>query len=247
MALVSMLGPVVSVPSDPEATVLILLRWLHILAGIVWVGMLYFFNLVNVPFMKEIDAATKGKVVPTLLPRALWWFRWGSVATVLLGIAYWMHLASTDAHNAQTSPGGSFGWFFLIWTAVWVVIFVLICVLKLDKPWLLCVLIGAVVFGACYLYLILNSHGWESNHTLGIGLGGGIGWVMMLNVWGVIWRFNKKIIHWTRDSAANGTAIPEPAKALARQAFLTSRTNFYLSFPMLFLMAAAAHYPMFGR
>ena len=51
----------------------------------------------------------------------------------------------------------------------------------------------------------------------------------------------------TTDNAANGTPMPDQSKYLARQAFLTSRTNFYLSFPMLFLMGAASHYPMFGK
>ena len=70
---------------------------------------------------------------------------------------------------------------------------------------------------------------------------------MMLNVWGVIWRVQKRIIQWTAANAADGNPIPEKAKAMARQAFLISRANFVLSFPMLFLMAAASHYPMFGR
>ena len=53
----------------------IVLRWVHFVAGITWVGLLYFFNLVNVPFLKALDAPTKGKVVPVLMPKALWWFR----------------------------------------------------------------------------------------------------------------------------------------------------------------------------
>ena len=97
------------------------------------------------------------------------------------------------------------------------------------------------------LFLRFNDHGWESNRLLAIGIGGGMGWMMMLNVWGVIWRMQKRIIQWTADNAANGTPMPDKAKYLARQAFLTSRANFWLSFPMLFLMGAASHYPMFGK
>jgi uncharacterized membrane protein len=81
---------------------------------------------------------------------------------------------------------------------------------------------------------------------LSIGIGGGIGWVMMLNVWGVIWRIQKRIILWTKDSAATGKPMPERAKAMARMAFLTSRASAYMSIPPLFFMAAASHYPMFG-
>jgi len=101
------------------------------------------------------------------------------------------------------------------------------------------------VFAAAYAYLALNSDGWESNRLLSIGIGGGIGWFMLLNVWGLIWRMQKKIIRWTRENPA-GAMPPELAK-MARLTFLASRVNFVLSFPMLFFMGAASHYPMFGK
>jgi len=65
----------IHVPTDFNTNFLMIARWIHFLAGITWIGLLYFFNLVNVPFQKELDAATKGKVVPLLMPRALYWFR----------------------------------------------------------------------------------------------------------------------------------------------------------------------------
>ena len=71
-----------------EATQLIL-RWFHIIAGILWVGLLYFFNLVNVPFMKQVDAGMKPKIFQYLTLPALNWFRWSSLATVFLGGWYW--------------------------------------------------------------------------------------------------------------------------------------------------------------
>jgi len=246
-AFLAVSAPLWTLPSDGTANFLMLVRWLHFLAGITWVGLLYFFNLVNVPFMKEMDSVTKGKIIPSLLPRALWWFRWGAVVTVLMGLIYFESYARTDAHNGSAKHGLVMGSFFLIWTAVWASSFVLTCVIKIDKGPVLAVLVAIVVLLGCYCFLALNNHGWESNHTLAISLGGGIGWVMMLNVWGVIWRFQKKIIAWTKANAANGTPIPDAAKALARQAFLASRTNAWLSLPMLFLMGASSHYPMFGR
>ena len=63
-----------------------LFRWLHILAGIVWIGMLYFFNWVNGPFAATMDGETKKKVVPELMPRALFWFRWGAAWTWVTGV-----------------------------------------------------------------------------------------------------------------------------------------------------------------
>jgi uncharacterized membrane protein len=70
---------------------------------------------------------------------------------------------------------------------------------------------------------------------------------MLLNVWGVIWRIQKRIIEWTRENATNGTPIPEKAAHMVRMAYLSSRMNAFLSIPLLFFMGAASHYPMFGR
>lgn len=62
-----------------------LLRWVHFLAGITWIGLLYYFNFVQGPFFAEADAATKSAATQKLVPRALWWFRWGAMATFLSG------------------------------------------------------------------------------------------------------------------------------------------------------------------
>jgi len=71
-----------------EALALIL-RWFHFLAGITWVGLLYFFNLVNVPFMKQLDASMKPKVFQYMTMPALQIFRWSALLTVLFGFWYW--------------------------------------------------------------------------------------------------------------------------------------------------------------
>ncbi|MEK7388969.1 MAG: urate hydroxylase PuuD [Elusimicrobiota bacterium] len=63
-----------------------LFRWTHVFAGIIWVGHLYFFNFVNVPLQGLLDDAGKKAVNPKLMPRALWWFRWGAMATFLSGL-----------------------------------------------------------------------------------------------------------------------------------------------------------------
>src|SRR5499427_839882 len=61
-------------------------RWLHVFAGITWIGHLYFFNWVNGPFQGKIDGPTKKAVNPELLPRALYWFRWGAAWTWITGV-----------------------------------------------------------------------------------------------------------------------------------------------------------------
>jgi uncharacterized membrane protein len=237
----------IALPHDAATNWLMLVRWVHFLAGITWVGLLYFFNLVNVPFLKELDGPTRGRVVPLLMTPALWWFRWSSVVTVLAGITYWMNIVTTDAHNANASPVSAIWTFFLLWTIAFVIEMgaLMSPAEVLRKGAVLGAICGIAVFAAAYIYLALNSDGWESNRLLSIGIGGGIGWFMLLNVWGVIWRMQKKIIRWTRDNPA-GAMPPELAK-LARLTFLASRVNFVLSIPMLFFMGAASHYPMFGK
>ena len=71
---------------DAYGTFNLILRWLHILGGIIWIGHLYFFNFVNVPFQGSIDDPTKKLVNPHLMPRALWWFRWGAMLTLISGL-----------------------------------------------------------------------------------------------------------------------------------------------------------------
>jgi uncharacterized membrane protein len=245
-------APSLTLP-DANATTLILLRWVHFLAGITWLGLLYFFNLVNVPFLKEMDAATKGRVIPSLMPRALWWFRWAAVVTVLAGLVYWGNIVGADVSNARTmgysgaSSGTAMATFFGIWTVVFVIMYALIMVMKVNKGAVLAVIVAILVILGAYLFLSWNNHGWESNRLLSIGIGGGLGWIMMMNVWGIIWRINKRTIAWTKDNATNGTPIPPQSAGMARMAFLASRTNFYLSLPMLFFMGAASHYPMLGK
>jgi len=63
-----------------------LFKWLHLIAGITWIGLLYFFNWINGHFAATLDGDTKKKVVPELMPRALYWFRWGAAWTWVTGV-----------------------------------------------------------------------------------------------------------------------------------------------------------------
>lgn len=77
---------------DFNALVDPLLRWAHVLSGICWIGLLYFFNFVNVPFQGKMDGPTKKLVNPELLPRALWWFRWAAMATLVFGLILFFYV-----------------------------------------------------------------------------------------------------------------------------------------------------------
>src|SRR5215218_1975407 len=107
---------VFNAPADGATIARIFLRWSHFVAGITWIGLLYFFNLINVPVQKGLDADTKKKVNPDLLGRALWYFRWGAVVTVLVGLTYYaMFILKADVTNANNIGRGSVNiWYVLI-------------------------------------------------------------------------------------------------------------------------------------
>ncbi len=173
---------------DLNTISLMVIRWIHFFAGITWIGLLYFFNLVNVPFAKTMDADAKKKVVPQLMPRALWWFRWSAMITFLAG------------------------WLYIIWKIY--------------------IATDAGLFGT----------GGLLNSTWGywITFGGGLGTIMWFNVWFIIWPAQKKIIGWVKAGEA-----PAEMAGTVKKAYLASRTNTYLSVPMLFGMGAASHFPAF--
>src|SRR6476659_1712002 len=105
---------------DSAALARIVLRWLHFVAGITWIGMLYFFNLVNVPFQKGIDADTKKKVNPDLLG--------GALITVLAGLTYYaMYILAADVRNANAIGGGniSIAYVLFAWLGYPIVLFVI--------------------------------------------------------------------------------------------------------------------------
>ncbi len=223
-----------------EALALIL-RWFHFIAGITWIGLLYFFNLVNVPFMKQVDAGMKPKVFQYMTLPALNLFRWSALLTVFFGFWYWAEMyVGPDADRMGTGAGSTIGLFLLIWIVAWAILYFVIS--KAPSGYVLGVIVTIVVIAAACLFLRYTPVGQDDNHVLSIGVGGGFGIIMLFNVWGIIWPNQKKII--------NGTLAGTPpanAAALARQAFLASRTNTFLSVPLLFFMATASHYVIFGR
>jgi uncharacterized membrane protein len=103
-----------------------LLRWFHFLFGITWVGLLYYFNFVQTPFFAETEPAVRSGAVQKLVPRALWWFRWGAMGTVLVGIIYlflwWASLGwAVTSWTVSILTGGTMGiiMFFNVWLVIW--------------------------------------------------------------------------------------------------------------------------------
>jgi uncharacterized membrane protein len=229
------------------ANELISLRWIHLISGIIWIGLLYFFNLVGTPVMQSLDPATRVKIYPILMSKAMSWFRWSALVTVLMGLRYYLVLLQTDAANAG-NPSLTWRWFGY-WLLVWMVAYALIFALQipakgiLDNGWIRALGIAVVVIAASWIVLDLNASPSSSNAHLSISIGGGLGLVMLMNAWGVVWRVQKKMIAWTRAASEKGAQMQPEAQRLLRWSFLASRTAFWISFPMLFFMGAAEHYP----
>jgi uncharacterized membrane protein len=138
-------------------------RAFHILFGIAWIGLLYYFNFIQGEYVKVAEPDAKADVFKKLAPNALWWFRWAALFTFLTGVIL-LHQIS--------------------------------------------VRIGTEII-----------------------LGATMGTLMMLNVWGIIWR-NQKIVLGMKE----GDAAVAGAKA-----GLASRTNTLFSVPMLMYMVYSAH------
>ena len=122
--------------SAPVATSLII--WLHVLAGITWIGLLYYFNFVQVPALGAAASDQGGPggagITKYVAPRALLWFRWGAVATWLTGASYLLHMGQLDdafALGMLGSPVNSYAmtigigaWLgtimlFNVWVLIW--------------------------------------------------------------------------------------------------------------------------------
>ncbi|GMU79111.1 MAG: hypothetical protein AMXMBFR46_19040 [Acidimicrobiia bacterium] len=82
-----------------------LFRWAHVLVGITWIGLLYYFNFVQVPSFAELDAGARNQAVDKLASRALWWFRWAAAATFLFGILILGAQKGTDGTGSLLSDG----------------------------------------------------------------------------------------------------------------------------------------------
>jgi uncharacterized membrane protein len=151
-----------------------LLRWSHVWFGILWIGLLYYFNFVQIPTMPKVPAELKPGVSKYIAPTALFWFRWAAVGTVVIGLI----LAYENGYVEQALALGIGG--------------------------------GAV-------------------QVTMIGIGMWLGIIMALNVWLFIWPNQKRALGIVDADA-------ETKAKSARTAMLFSRTNFVLSFPMLYCM-----------
>jgi len=220
---------------DPNvsAWLQLLFRWIHVVAGIAWIGHLYFFNFVNAQVVKTYDADSKKKVVPELMPRALYWFRWGAAYTwitgiLLLGLVYYMGgtLVTPDSPVGVGAGTGVSLAVLVVGFAIYDVLWKAMAKNETAGVAISFVLLAAAMFGLSRLY---------SGRAVYIHAGALFGTIMAANVWMRIWPAQKKIIAATKA----GTA---PDAALAATAGLRSKHNTYMSVPLVFTMLSN-HYP----
>tara|TARA_B100000315_G_scaffold260719_1_gene324411 strand:+ start:2202 stop:3008 length:807 start_codon:yes stop_codon:yes gene_type:complete len=212
-------------------------KWLHIFAGIMWIGLLYFFNFVNGPFAGTMDGDSKKKVVPELMPRALYWFRWGAAWTwitgvVLLYVIFWqgnLGMGYSAGNNMFSQGIDVTYWAHIMLLVVFGAVFIYDFLYKSGLAGniriitiISFILVGAVVyfmkFYAGFDYRAFNIH-----------LGAMFGTMMAFNVWFRIWPAQQKII----AAIKNGEA---PDSNLVGLAGLRSKHNTYMSLPLIWTM-----------
>jgi len=200
----------------------VLSRWIHILAGILWIGMLYFFNFVNIPFQGTQDGDTKKKVNPELLPRALFWFRWGAAWTwatgVLLLMLVFHHGGLTFAMTDTSWGAPAFVMIAVVFLAPFAYDALHKSPLGKDPK-----TFGGIAFVLVAIVAFLMSR-WAgfSYRSTNIHLASMLGTIMAWNVWYRIWPAQQKILRAVKE----GTA---PDAALLALAGARSRHNTYMS------------------
>jgi len=205
-------------------------RWVHVLAGIVWIGMLYFFNFVNGPFQATMDGETKKKVNPEMMPRALFWFRWGAAWTwltgvVLLQIVFW-GAKITLMPEVRWSPV-AIGMLVLVFIAPF--IYDILAKSALAKNPKVFGTVGYVLLGIVICLMHWSGYSYRGYN---IHLAALLGTIMAWNVWFRIWPAQQKILR----AVKAGTA---PDAALVSMAGTRSRHNTYMSVPLFWGMINA--------
>ena len=110
-----------------EAHFELLLRWGHILAGITWIGILYYFNFIHAGYLKAVTPEAKAEAFQHLVPNSLWWFRYGALLTCVFGMLLLMNqgiLGKAFMLQGESAAIGMGAWlgtimFFNVWMIIW--------------------------------------------------------------------------------------------------------------------------------
>lgn len=206
-----------------------LIRWIHVIAGIMWIGLLYFFNFVNGPFAATMAGDTKKAVVPELMPRALYWFRWGAAWTwvtgvLLLFVVFYHGGIMFDPYDAGWAPGAYIS---LIFVFLGVFVYDALMMSSLTTDPKVRGTLGFVL--AAIAIAVMSTWGNFGYRAYVIHTGAMFGTIMAYNVWFRIWPAQQEII-----KAIKGGQAPDGDKVAL--AGLRSKHNTYLSVPLVWMM-----------
>ena len=214
-------------PTDPAA-ILFLLRFLHLVAAAVWLGLVLFVDRVAAAFLADAGDFSFGAAGLSLLPRVRLWYGAGAVATLATGFADYVLVLAEE----NIAPRA------LVWLGAWTVAATV--TMAIEKAASLSplrsfrrnALSAAVVV---WLAAVAMSGDWYmrrggSHKAIAVSLGGGLAFVMFANTALVFGR--------------DALALLDPERR--RVAAYAARTNFYLAIAVLFFMGAASHLPIFG-
>jgi uncharacterized membrane protein len=101
-----------------ENSLAFLTRWVHLLTGVTWIGLLYYFNFIQGEYFKEADGDAKSDVIQKMVPRALWWFRWGAMFTFLSGV-YLLYLRQVTGMGIMIGVTLGTIMFLNVWLIIW--------------------------------------------------------------------------------------------------------------------------------
>jgi len=224
---------------DPNmsAWIELVLRWTHVVAGIMWIGFLYFFNFVNAQVAKTYDADSKKKVVPELMPRTLYFFRWGAAWTwvsglLLIGVVYYMQ-PNLLPQESTFGTGAAIGLSLALIVLVFFVYDALWKALASNEQ------AGVAVSFLLVAVLIFALSRVFGGRALFLHLGALFGTIMAMNVWMRIWPAQRKII-----AAIKAGTAPDPA--VAALAGMRSKHNTYMSVPLVLAMISNHYSQAYG-
>ena len=212
-------------------------KWLHIIAGITWIGLLYFFNFINGHVAAKLDGDTKKQVVPELMPRTLFWFRWGAAWTwitgiILLYVIFWagsLSIGESAGNNMFEADTDVTMWTHIMLLVTFLAVFVYDFLYKsaLAKNIRLITIVSfLLILGVEYLMIHCGQFGYRA---FNIHIGAMFGTMMAFNVWFRIWPAQQNIIASIKDGEA-------PDGDLVALAGLRSKHNTYLSVPLIWTM-----------
>jgi uncharacterized membrane protein len=199
-------------PNDFDSIFQMLLRWTHLLAGITWIGLLYFFNLVLTPALPALDPPVRGKLITLLLPKALWWFRWGAIVTVAAGGTYWVILLSRDGAPMLRTL---LIWAVLIYAAFKLQVLLLRLPALANNPALFVIVVLLLVGLQGHAMTTWLVYPGMSHRALSIAIGGGIGVFLLHNVLEVVWPAQQRFIRWCAENPGQPPPPTSPPPSAA--------------------------------